>query len=68
MRIPLLILDAEQEELFNTAEHGKKVYDLIKDRVPAKYHAFPGITHYGVYTTVRKQATEMAIAWFDEHL
>ena len=68
LRIPLLILDAEQEELFDRAEHGKKVYDLIKDRVPAKYHAFPGITHYGVHTTVRKQATEMAIAWFDEHL
>jgi hypothetical protein len=68
LQIPLLILDVAEEELFDIKDHGTKVYDLIKDRVPAKHHGFPGLTHYGVYTTVRKQATEMAIAWFNEHL
>ena len=33
-----------------------------------KLVVIPGITHYGVYLQARKQAQQLAIAWYDEHL
>ncbi|HEY7913635.1 MAG TPA: alpha/beta fold hydrolase [Blastocatellia bacterium] len=68
LKIPILIIDAEKEELFNIKEHGALVYERVKNNVPARYEVLPGITHYGVYTTARKQATDMAIEWYTKHL
>jgi hypothetical protein len=62
----MLFIVAEKEELFRNEEHAKLVYDRAKE--PKKYVAIPGITHYGIYTTARDQATKLAIEWFDQHL
>jgi putative heme-binding domain-containing protein len=64
----ILILDAGSEELFDIGEHGQKVYEIVKDRVAAKYHVFPGITHCDIYRGKRAEAIAMAIEWFRAHL
>ena len=68
IRAPILILDAGNEELFDIDEHGRKVYETVKDKVAAKYHVFPGITHYDIYRGKRAEAIAMAIEWFRAHL
>lgn len=68
INVPVLFIDAENEELFNRHEHAEKVYNLIKDRVPSRYHVEPGIKHYGIYQQRYKQGSDLALAWFKEHL
>jgi hypothetical protein len=66
---PTLIIDVGKEELFDIRENGRKVYDLVKDRIPAKYHLFEEITHYQIYAgEPLREATQLAIDWFSEHL
>ena len=61
-----LFIVAEKEELFDNKDHAKLAYDRAPG--PKKYVVFPGITHYGIYTSGREQAIKLAIEWFDEHL
>ncbi len=68
IRAPILILDAGEDELFDIGEHGRRVYEIAKDKVAAKYHVFPGITHYDIYRGKRAEAIAMAIEWFRAHL
>lgn len=68
LSVPILIIDAEKEELFDIKKHGGLVYEKVKDRVPAKYHIELGITHYGIYRERYKVGSEMARDWFVEHL
>jgi dienelactone hydrolase len=68
LKIPVLIIDAEKEELMNIKEHGQLLYELLKDKVPAKYELMPGITHFEIYSKGRLQAIKLAIEWFNEHL
>jgi putative heme-binding domain-containing protein len=68
IQAPILILDAGKEELFDIGEHGRKVYEIVKDKVAAKYHVFSGITHYDIYRGKRAEAIAMAIEWFRTHL
>lgn len=62
----MLFVVAEKEELFDNTLHAKLAYDRARD--PKKYVVIPGITHYGVYTTARVQATKIEIEWYNEHL
>lgn len=62
----MLFVVAEKEELFDNALHAKLAYDRASE--PKKYVVIPGITHYGVYTTARVQATKIEIEWYNEHL
>jgi uncharacterized protein len=69
LNAPTLIIDVGKEELFDIRENGRKVYDLVKDRIPAKYHVFEEITHYQIYAgEPLREATQLAIDWFSEHL
>ncbi len=62
----MLFVLAEKEELFDNKDHGLKAYERAKG--PKKLVTIPNITHYGIYTTARKEAQQLAIAWYDEHL
>jgi dienelactone hydrolase len=62
----MLFVVAEKEELFDNALHAKLAYDRARE--PKKYVVIPGITHYGVYTTARVEATKIEIEWYDQHL
>jgi hypothetical protein len=68
LKIPILIIDAEKEELMKIKEHGQLLYELVKDKIQAKYEVLPGITHFEIYTKGRLQAIKLAIDWYDEYL
>ena len=50
LKIPVLIIDAENDEFNKTTENGHLLYELVKDKVPAKYELIPGITHFEIYS------------------
>ncbi|HXF39566.1 MAG TPA: alpha/beta fold hydrolase [Blastocatellia bacterium] len=62
----MMFVVAEKEELFDNAKHAKLVFDRARE--PKKYVVIQGITHYGVYTTARVEATKLEIEWYDQHL
>jgi dipeptidyl aminopeptidase/acylaminoacyl peptidase len=68
IKVPTLLIDAEQEELFKIQEHSGKVYELIKDQVPASYIIVPEIKHYGIYREEYPRSVELALEWFNKHL
>lgn len=61
-----LVIDAEKEELFDLREHGELAFARAPE--PKKRVVMPGITHYGIYSSAREQATDLALEWFDRHL
>ena len=61
-----LFILAEKEELFDNKEHGILAHSKAKG--PRKLVIIPEIKHYGIYREAKKQAQELAIAWYDEHL
>jgi dipeptidyl aminopeptidase/acylaminoacyl peptidase len=67
--IPMLIIDAENEELMDPALNGKRVADILEaNGAPVKYHVMKGISHYGIYREKFQEATDMEIEWFDRQL
>ena len=67
LKVPILIIEAEKDELMKPAEHGQRLYALVKDRIPAEYWLFPG-THFEIYNQGRREAIQRAIAWYDRYL
>jgi dipeptidyl aminopeptidase/acylaminoacyl peptidase len=65
---PILIIDVENEELFDIRAHGGLVYQRVDGKIPAKYHVFPGLKHYDIYTRAREEAIGMAVDWYDKYL
>jgi hypothetical protein len=61
-----LFIIAENEELFDNKDHAILAHKRatgIKKLVTVN-----GIKHYGIYNEKRKQAQQLAIDWYDEHL
>ena len=67
LKVPILIIVAEKEELIDNSQNGEMVYKLVKDNVPARYEIFPG-THFEIYGKGRMNSISMAIEWFDKYL
>jgi len=67
LKIPILIIVAEKEELMKNKDHGEKVYHIVKAIVAAKYEVLP-VTHFEIYGKGRIQAIKMAIEWYDKAL
>jgi dipeptidyl aminopeptidase/acylaminoacyl peptidase len=66
---PVLIVNAEKEDLFDNQKNGGRVAEILEGRkVPVKYHVVPGIDHYGVYREAFADVTKMEIYWFVAHL
>jgi len=57
---------AENEELFDNRDHAIKAYERHKGT--KKLVSIPKIKHYGIYYEARKQAQQLAVEWFDQHL
>jgi len=62
----LLLIAAENEELFDNRSHPEAAYQRAHE--PKRYIVIPGIAHYGIYREAREEATRLAIEWFDRHL
>ncbi len=69
IRIPMIFVDAENEELSNPKENGEKFASILKaNNVPVEYHVIKGITHYGIYREGFEEATKLELAFFLKHL
>ncbi|MGB4708125.1 MAG: alpha/beta fold hydrolase [Fuerstiella sp.] len=69
VKIPMLIIDAGQEELMDITKNGGRVAEILQaNGTTVKYHVIPDMGHYGVYSHRLKDALKMEIDWFDEHL
>jgi dienelactone hydrolase len=66
--VPTLIIDAENEELFDRAINGQALHKSLSGRVPTRYLAIPG-KHYDIYRDEGyAKALKAAQDWFVEHL
>ena len=61
-----LFIIAENEELFDNKDHAIAAYR--KATGTKKLVTVEGIKHYGIYNEKRKEAQQLAIDWFKEHL
>ena len=69
IRIPMIFIDAENEELSDPKENGEKFANILRGNgVPVKYHVIKGISHYGIYREGFQEASDLELAWFKEHL
>ncbi len=68
LTMPTLIIDAEEETLFDTEQNGRLLYNRIKERVEAQYLTYPG-GHYDLYKGDNlASARQTSIQWFITHL
>ncbi|MBI5822296.1 MAG: prolyl oligopeptidase family serine peptidase [Verrucomicrobia bacterium] len=69
IRAPMLIIDAENEELMDRHQNGEQVAEILKKRgAPVAYHVLKGISHYGIYREGFEEATRLELEWFTQHL
>jgi len=68
IKVPTLVIDAEDEELFDRSKNGQALYKSLKDRVASQYLVLPG-KHYAVYRDDGyRKALKAAQDWFMLHL
>ena len=68
LKVPTLIIDAENETLFDRSQNGVLLHNSIKDRLDAKYIAYPG-GHYDLYKgDNQKAAFKEAAVWLVKYL
>lgn len=69
IRVPMLIIDAENEELMDRHLNGERVAQVLKSHdVPVEYCVIKGISHYGIYREGFDEATRLEVQWFARHL
>lgn len=67
--IPLLVIDAEDEELFDRRRSGELAVERAKaNGAQAEYRVIPGISHYGIYREAFDESAQMALDWFNDCL
>jgi dienelactone hydrolase len=66
--VPTLIIEAEQEALYDRQKNGVLMYEKIKGRMESRYVSYPG-GHYDMYKGENlKSARSSALQWFVKHL
>lgn len=66
--IPTLVIEAEDEELFDRKLNGQALHTSLQDRVPSRYLVLPG-NHYAIYRDEGyAEALKAAQDWFVTHL
>ncbi len=70
IRVPTLLIDAEQEHNFKIEENSGRVHQILKTNgVPTEYHVLKGRKHYDVYSgECLDDVTKLEIPWFDKYL
>ncbi len=64
--IPLLVIDAEHEELFDRHRAGELAVARARENgARAEYRVIPDITHYDIYREAFEESGEMALDWFN---
>jgi uncharacterized protein len=67
---PVLLIDAENEELWDRRLHSQLVYERLvaAGNARSRYEVVPGITHYQIYGEKAAVATSLAVEWFRTNL
>ncbi len=70
VRVPTLLIDAEQEHYFKISENSGRVHEILKSNgVPTEYHVLKGKKHYDVYSgQCLDDVMKLEIPWFDKYL
>ncbi|WP_372572314.1 alpha/beta hydrolase [Ruegeria jejuensis] len=69
LNVPSLIMDAQNEEMFPTAENGGRVAEMLREKgVEVRYELIDGIDHYGIYFDGYEHGSKMAVEWFTKYL
>jgi dienelactone hydrolase len=70
LRVPTLILDAGNEDLFDIRDNGGRACEVLKlaAAAPVDYRIIDGIDHYGIYFDGYEESSDAALAWFTRHL
>ncbi|HAS42900.1 MAG TPA: hypothetical protein DCS93_20640 [Microscillaceae bacterium] len=67
--IPTMIIDAGEEEFFDTTISGKAAHQYLQSQgVECYYEVIPGIKHYGIYFDGYERGSTLAQDWFSKHL
>jgi dienelactone hydrolase len=67
IRVPTLVIDAEQEELFDRKQNGYLLNQIVSKNATSRYVTFP-CKHYAIYDTYYRDASNLARDWFITHL
>ena len=67
IRVPTLIIDAADEELFDRTQNGYLLFQIVSKNAPARYETFP-CKHYEIYDKYYQPASNLARDWFIDHL
>lgn len=70
LKVPTLVIDAGNEDMFDIRDNGGAVCDHLEreGRVPYTYRVIPGIDHYGIYFDGYAESVALATAWFGRYL
>ncbi len=70
VKVPTLLIDAEEEHYFKIAENSGRVHEILKaNDVPTEYHILKGKKHYDVYSgECLDDVMKLEIPWFDKYL
>jgi dipeptidyl aminopeptidase/acylaminoacyl peptidase len=70
IEVPVLLIDAEHEELFDRHQHSEALYGRLAaaGKAPVRYEVVPGIPHYAIYAEKCEESARLAIDWFEAHL
>lgn len=69
IRVPMIIIDAENEELMDRHKNGERVAEILKKNgVPVVYHVLQGMKHYDIYRAGFEEATRLELEWFTKYL
>jgi len=69
IKVPMIIIDAENDELIDRHQNGERVAGILKSRnVPVAYHVLRNMTHYDIYRIGFEEATRLELEWFTKHL
>ncbi|AVV46788.1 hypothetical protein C6376_41170 [Streptomyces sp. P3] len=70
LRMPTLIIDAGDEEMFPIADNGARTAEILKSTPGGvvDYQVIPGIDHYGIYFDGYEPSSRAARDWWERHL
>jgi dienelactone hydrolase len=67
IRVACLLIDQEDEELFDRSKQLPVLHEMLRGKVPVSYHTLPG-KHYDIYDKNYAMGSKLARDWFLEHL
>ncbi len=68
--VPVLLIDAEDEPLFDRHQNSEKLAQLAQaaGRAPVGYRVLEGANHGDAYHGRWQECSDLAVAWYKEHL